>query len=92
MAERQTRKQNLDLGLIGNCRVAALVDRNARIVWWCFPRFDGDPIFSRLLAGDEEKGFCDVVMADRDLPPAPTLTGEEVTWVAADGVGDLAHM
>jgi GH15 family glucan-1,4-alpha-glucosidase len=65
MAERQTRKQNLDLGLIGNCRVAALVDRNARIVWWCFPRFDGDPIFSRLLAGDEEKGFCDVVMADQ---------------------------
>ncbi|MBL3421861.1 glycoside hydrolase family 15 protein, partial [Klebsiella pneumoniae] len=32
------------------------------IVWWCFPRFDGDPVFSRLLAGDEEKGFCDVVV------------------------------
>jgi GH15 family glucan-1,4-alpha-glucosidase len=54
--------QNLDLALIGNCRVAALVDRNARIVWWCFPRFDSDPIFSRLLAGDEEKGFTDVVL------------------------------
>jgi GH15 family glucan-1,4-alpha-glucosidase len=34
----------------------------SRIVWWCYPRFDGDPIFSRLLAGDEEKGFCDVVL------------------------------
>ncbi len=55
--------QPLDLALIGNCRVAALVDRAARIVWWCFPRFDGDPVFSRLLAGDEEKGFSDVVMA-----------------------------
>jgi GH15 family glucan-1,4-alpha-glucosidase len=55
-------QQNLDLALIGNCRVAALVDCNARIVWWCFPRFDSDPIFSRLLAGDEEKGFTDVVL------------------------------
>ena len=57
--------RNLDFALIGNCRVAALVDTNARIVWWCFPRFDSDPVFSRLLAGDEEKGFCDVVLADQ---------------------------
>jgi GH15 family glucan-1,4-alpha-glucosidase len=55
---------HLDLALIGNCRVGALVDARARIVWWCFPRFDADPIFSRLLAGEEEKGFCDVVLAD----------------------------
>ncbi len=52
----------LDLGLIGNCRVAALVNRQARLVWWCYPNFDGDPAFSRLLAGDEEKGFCDVLL------------------------------
>ncbi len=57
--------RNLDFALIGNCRVAALVDTNARIVWWCTPRFDSDPVFSRLLAGDEEKGFCDVVLADQ---------------------------
>ena len=56
---------NLDYALIGNCRVAAMVDTNARIVWWCTPRFDSDPVFSRLLAGDEEKGFCDVVLADQ---------------------------
>lgn len=56
--------QNLDLALIGNCSVAALVDRNARLVWWCFPRFDSDPVFSRLLAGDDEKGFCEIAMSD----------------------------
>jgi GH15 family glucan-1,4-alpha-glucosidase len=61
---RETRPQPLDLALIGNCRVAALVDPNARIVWWCFPRFDSNPVFSRLLAGDEEKGLCAVVLAD----------------------------
>lgn len=54
----------LDLAVIGNCRTAALVDPSSRIVWWCFPRFDADPVFSRLLAGDEEKGFSDVVLDD----------------------------
>jgi GH15 family glucan-1,4-alpha-glucosidase len=52
----------LDLAVTGNGRTAALVDPSSRIVWWCYPRFDGDPIFSRLLAGGEEKGFCDVVL------------------------------
>jgi len=55
----------LDLAVIGNGRTAALVNPVARLVWWCYPRFNSDPIFSRLLAGDEEKGFCDVVLADR---------------------------
>ncbi|HEY4114263.1 MAG TPA: glycoside hydrolase family 15 protein [Rhizomicrobium sp.] len=54
--------QGLDLAVIGNCRTAALVDTSARLVWWCFPRFDGDPVFCRLLAGDEEKGFSDVLL------------------------------
>ena len=47
----------LDLAVIGNGRTAALVDPCSRIVWWCYPRFDGDPIFCRLLSGREEKGF-----------------------------------
>jgi GH15 family glucan-1,4-alpha-glucosidase len=41
--------QNLDLGLIGNCSISALIDRQARIVWCCLPRFDGDPVFHALL-------------------------------------------
>lgn len=40
---------NLDLGLIGNCSISALVDKQARIVWCCLPRFDGDPVFHQLL-------------------------------------------
>jgi GH15 family glucan-1,4-alpha-glucosidase len=54
----------LDLAVIGNGRTAALVNPCARFVWWCYPRFDGDPIFCRLLAGKEEKGFSDVVLDD----------------------------
>ncbi len=54
---------DLDLALIGNSCAAALVDRNARIMWRYFPHFDSNPVFSRLLAGDEEKGFCNVTLA-----------------------------
>ncbi len=52
----------LDLAVIGNGRTAALIEPTGRIVWWCCPRFDGDPVFCRLLAGNEEKGFTDVVL------------------------------
>ncbi|HEX3755652.1 MAG TPA: glycoside hydrolase family 15 protein [Rhizomicrobium sp.] len=52
----------LDLAVIGNGRIAALVNRHAQLVWWCFPRLDGDPVFCRLISGDEEKGFSDVML------------------------------
>ena len=55
-------QQNLDLAVVGNGRTTVLVNPLSRIVWWCFPRFDSDPVFCRLLAGDEEKGFTDVVL------------------------------
>ena len=58
----QQHPQPLDLAPIGNGRVAALIDTNARVVWWCFPRFDADPVFCSLIAGKQEKGFCDVVL------------------------------
>ena len=54
----------LDLAVIGNGRTAALLESTGRLVWWCYPRFDGDPVFSRLVAGDQEKGFADVVLDD----------------------------
>lgn len=39
----------LDLGLVGNGTVGALVNPDGEIVWACFPRFDGDPMFCSLL-------------------------------------------
>jgi GH15 family glucan-1,4-alpha-glucosidase len=46
---------NLELGMIGNCNISALIDPQGRIVWACMPRFDGDPVFCALLA-DETGG------------------------------------
>jgi GH15 family glucan-1,4-alpha-glucosidase len=57
---------NLDLGLIGNSMVAALIDRHARIVWYCLPRFDGDPVFCSLLNGEKPgEGFAEVELQNR---------------------------
>ncbi|MFO1414521.1 MAG: glycoside hydrolase family 15 protein [Burkholderiales bacterium] len=44
-----TPDRSLDLALIGNGRIGALVDPLGTIVWCCFPRFDGDPLFCALL-------------------------------------------
>jgi len=58
---------NLDLAVIGNSILGALLDRYGRIVWCCFPRFDGDPIFCSLLAGSgsNEIGFFEVELLNR---------------------------
>ncbi len=44
-----TDEANLNLGLIGNCTISALIDAQARLVWCCMPRFDSDPVFHALL-------------------------------------------
>ncbi len=44
---------DLNLAAIGNCNIAALVDRNARISWCCFPSLDSDTIFCGLIAGGD---------------------------------------
>ena len=57
----------LDLALIGNGRVGALVDPQGAITWACFPRFDGDPLFCSLLKAPqrpEDFGFFAVELVD----------------------------
>lgn len=58
---------SLDLALVGNCSVGALIDARAEIVWASFPRFDGDPLFCSLLrerGGAEDFGYFAVDIAD----------------------------
>jgi GH15 family glucan-1,4-alpha-glucosidase len=49
-------QSNLDLGLVGNGSIAALIDANARVVWGCMPAFDGEPAFCALLSPKREGG------------------------------------
>jgi len=58
-----TTEANLDLAVIGNCAISALVDRMARIVWYCSPRFDSAPVFQSLLCGSADaarEGFMGI--------------------------------
>jgi GH15 family glucan-1,4-alpha-glucosidase len=58
-------KTSLDLALIGNCAISALIDSRGRIVWGCFPRFDGDPAFHALLGspdGNPGTGAFDIAL------------------------------
>lgn len=55
---------SLDLWVIGNCQVSALIDDAARMVWACVPRVDGDPLFSDLLSGDDRRGFWSIELED----------------------------
>ncbi|MFM9816867.1 UNVERIFIED_CONTAM: glycoside hydrolase family 15 protein [Spiribacter pallidus] len=49
---------DLELGVIGNCQVAALVDERGSIVWSCLPRFDAEPAFSRLVDTQDRGQFA----------------------------------
>lgn len=54
---------SLDLAVIGNCSIATLIDKRARMVWSCFPRLDGDPVFCNLLMGndaDQQGGMFEI--------------------------------
>jgi GH15 family glucan-1,4-alpha-glucosidase len=50
-----TAAANLNLGLIGNSHTNALIDRDAAIVWWCYPHFDSDPICCALVDDGVDK-------------------------------------
>jgi GH15 family glucan-1,4-alpha-glucosidase len=64
-----TAAATLDLGVVGNCVLSALIDRDARVVWCCLPRPDGDPVFYSLVdapQGDGEGGFWSVELIGRN--------------------------
>ncbi|HTE80516.1 MAG TPA: glycoside hydrolase family 15 protein [Reyranella sp.] len=54
----------LELGVVGNCAIASLIDRRGRHVWHGLGRLDGDPVFNALLGGnDPQGGFMEAAVA-----------------------------
>src|SRR5436190_6200820 len=85
---------NLDLALIGNCAVSALVDKRAAIVWCCVPRFDGDPIFHSLLgnaAGAPQDGVFSVELegfarSEQAYDPSTAVVRTRLFDAAGEGI------
>jgi GH15 family glucan-1,4-alpha-glucosidase len=72
---------SLDLGLIGNGTIAALIDPVGEIVWACLPRFDGDPVFCSLLrehASDDDYGFYCIDLVNFERSEQEYLTNTPV--------------
>lgn len=45
---------NLDYGIIGNCKSAALISKTGSLDWCCLPNFNSASVFARIL--DKKKG------------------------------------
>ncbi len=69
---------SLDLGVLGNLAVSALIDRNASIIWCCLPRVDGDPVFNRLLAPDSERGHFTIRLENQVASEQSYLTNTAI--------------
>ena len=61
--------QSLDLGVVGNSSLAAIINRDAGLSWMCMPRMDGDPVFCGLLnpIGDEQDAEIESLQATIDV-------------------------
>ncbi len=55
---------NLDYGIIGNCRSAALISKTGSIDWCCLPEFDSSSVFAKLL--DDEIGGSFEILVDEN--------------------------
>ncbi|MGW5669673.1 glycoside hydrolase family 15 protein [Micromonospora sp. NPDC003776] len=77
-----------DYGLLGDTRTAALVAADGGIDWLCVPRFDGEPLFGRLVGGPDAGTFRvgpagpAPVVARRYRQHTATL---ETTWAVGGG-------
>jgi len=77
-----------DYALVGDTRTAALVSSDGAVDWMCIPRFDGRPVFGRLVGGPAAGTF-------RLGPAGPATVGVrryrsasatvETTWETAGG-------
>ncbi len=56
----------LELAVVGNCQVGALIDAKGSIVWSCLPRLDSNPAFCSLLepAAADGRGIYEVELLD----------------------------
>ena len=53
---------NLNYGIIGNCKSSALISEDSSIEWCCLPQFDSPSVFGKIL--DQKKGGSFQILCD----------------------------
>lgn len=82
-----------DYGMIGDTRTAGLTSRSGSIDWMCWPRFDSEPVFGRMI--DCERGGCfeiaveGVTRTERRYRDRSTVL--ETTWESGTGRATLVE-
>lgn len=66
--------ENLNYGVIGNCRSAALVSDKGSIDWCCLPDFDSPSVFAKIL-DDQNGGFFSI-----NVDETYTITQKYLYW------------
>ncbi len=56
--------ENLNYGVVGNCKSAALVSENGSVDWMCLPAFNSPSIFAKLI--DEKTGGSFEILVDNN--------------------------
>ena len=54
---------NLNYGIIGNCKSSALINEDSSIEWCCLPQFDSPSVFGKIL--DQKKGGSFQILCDK---------------------------
>jgi GH15 family glucan-1,4-alpha-glucosidase len=79
---------SLDLGVIGNCSIASLIDRSGRHVWHGLGRLDGDPVFNALLGGnDPVSGYMEAAVTGAKESHQRYLPNTAILETIVEGAG-----
>jgi GH15 family glucan-1,4-alpha-glucosidase len=82
-----------DYALLGDTRTAALVSPTGSIDWMCWPRFDSEPVFGRLIdsdgGGSFELAVTDIVDTRRRYREASTVLVTE--WRTSTGAARMTE-
>ena len=79
---------NLDYGIIGNCRSAALISKTGSIDWCCLPEFDSSSVFAKLL--DENIGGSFGFTVDESYDIEQTYVGNTAILLTSFSDGENA--
>jgi len=89
--ENNQSSYNLEYGIIGNCKTAALVSKTGSIDWLCLPQFDSPSVFSKIL-DEKHGGSFEIQVSDKYTCSQKYLYGTNILstrFVSEEGIFEV---